>query len=167
MDDFLPIATDKNLIDILYSILKKAQSQTVRETSNITQLHNKVCTKRDPYIPTSTHRQCGGAAVSKRVQKKKTPYLDRISTDPPGQEKPSRADTAAVYGEAVGKIRFIADSSRPDIAFAAKQLARALKTDVMPLEHLGARHSIPPQHTWGRHSHAQIMLGKSRHQSIL
>ena len=56
-----------------------------------------------------------------------TPYLDGIKTDPPNEAEEMRTDIAAIYGKAVGEIRYIADSARPDIAFAAMSLARALR----------------------------------------
>ena len=58
---------------------------------------------------------------------KSTPYLDGINMDPPEESEERCGDLTAIYEKAVGEIRYIADSTRPDIAFAVTALARALK----------------------------------------
>ena len=61
----------------------------------------------------------------------KTPYLDDISTDPLGDDESARPEIATVYSKAVGEIRYIADSARPDVSYAAHTLAKALKTSTL------------------------------------
>ena len=61
------------------------------------------------------------------MQPPQHPLPGRHFHGPPTDEENMREDIAKAYGKAVGEIRYIADSARPDIAFAATTLARALK----------------------------------------
>ena len=47
--------------------------------------------------------------------------------DPPTDTEAGRDDIAEIFGNAVGEIRYITDSTRPDIEFAATAFARTLK----------------------------------------
>ena len=58
---------------------------------------------------------------------KRTPYLGGIKMDPPEESEDKCAEIAAIYEKAVGEIRCIADSTRPDIAFTTTALAYARK----------------------------------------
>ena len=64
-----------------------------------------------------------------------------------------RKDIANIYGKAVGEIRYIADRARPDIAFAATKLARALKK--------------PTQRHWNLLQRLVQYLHRTREEGIL
>ena len=73
------------------------------------------------------HHKHKQRAAQQGCNKRSTPYLDGLSTDQPTESDDERTDISATYGKAVGEIRYIADSTRPDVSFAATTLARALK----------------------------------------
>ena len=127
MDDFLPCATDKKLIDELYNTL--SMKYKVKRMGRPTSYHNwKIqYDHKGIHISQPTHIDSVVELLSQEgCNHRSTPYLDGISMDPPTKEENMRADIAKIYGKAVGEIRYIADSARPDIAFAAPTLARAL-----------------------------------------
>ena len=128
MDDFLPIATHKYLIDDLYNILQK--KYTVKRLGRPRKYLNWTIryTSRGIHISQPEHIESVVKLLSQYgCNRRTTPYLDGISMDPPSEDEDMRVDIATVYAKAVGEIRYIADSARPDIAFAATTLSRALK----------------------------------------
>ena len=128
MDDFLPIATKKSLIDELYTILQK--KYTVKRMGRPTSYLNwKIRhTKMGIHISQPAHIDSVVTLLAQAgCNKRSTPYLDGIKMDPHADEEEERTDITAIYGKAIGEIRYIADSARPDVAFAATALARALK----------------------------------------
>ena len=128
MDDFLCIATNQTLIKALYRTL--SQKYTVKRMGRPTAYLNWKIQHDDRGIHISQPKHIHSVVellAQKGCNRRSTPYLDGISTDPPSASEDERADISATYGKAVGEIRYIADSTRPDIAFAATTLARALK----------------------------------------
>ena len=128
MDDFLPCATNKKLIEELYNTL--AKKYTVKRMGRPTLSFNwKIqYNKKGIHISQPQHIDSVVELMSQQgCNPRSTPYLDGISMDSPTDEENIREDIAKIYGKAVGEIRYIADSTRPDIAFAATTLARALK----------------------------------------
>ncbi|CDF40005.1 unnamed protein product [Chondrus crispus] len=54
-----------------------------------------------------------------------TPYLDGASIDPPNPNEPQDHTITEPFRAALGEIRYNADCTRPDLAFATAALARA------------------------------------------
>lgn len=67
-----------------------------------------------------------------------TPYLDGILMDLPNENEEICSDIAVIYEKAVGEIRYIADSTRFDIAFAGTALTQA-----QTLETIATAYTVP------------------------
>ena len=129
MDDFLTVATNTCLIDALYHTL--SQKYTVKRIGRPTSYLNwKIqYDKGGIHISQPTHIDSVVKLMAQQgCNTRSTPYLDGLSTDPPTESEDERTEISATYGKAVREIRYIADSTRPDISFAATTLARALKS---------------------------------------
>ena len=128
MDDFLPIATHPTLIDELQRVFKGKYK--VKRMENPTKYLNWTIryTKEGTHISQPTHIDSVVSLLSQgQCNRKCTPYLDGVHMDPRTDTEAGRDDIAEMFGRVVGQIRYIADSTRPDIAFAATARARALK----------------------------------------
>ena len=128
MDDFLPVATNRHMIDKLYTVLR-TKYKVKRLGQPDTYLNWTIQYRKEGiHISQPQHIDSVVAMLAQHQSNpQRTPYLDGVKVDPPTTDETTREDIADIYGSAVGEIRYIADSTRPDIAFAATALARALK----------------------------------------
>ena len=128
MDDFLPIATTQSVIDELYDVLQKKYK--VKRLGWPSKYLNWTLsyTKEGIYMSQPEHIDSEVTLLSQQeYNNKSTLYLDGIHMDPSTESEAMRNYITAIYEKAVGKIRYIADSTRPDITFAVPVLARAVK----------------------------------------
>lgn len=128
MDDFPRIASDHPHRRLVHNTPKK---YSVKRIGRPTKYINWTvqCGRECIHLSQPDHINSVAARMSQQeCNPKSTPYLDGTNMDPPADNEPMRAEIAETYGKAIGEIRYIADSTRPDIAFAATALARALRT---------------------------------------
>ena len=154
MDDFLPIATSQTLIDDLYTILQKKYK--VKRMGRPRKYLNwtKKYSKEGIHLSQPEHIANVVSLLSQQeCNAKSTPYLDGINMDPPEESEERCEDITVIYEKAVGEIRYIADSTRPDIAFATTALARALKK--------------PTRRHWKLVQRLAQYLGSTRDEGIL
>ena len=124
MEDFLPVATHRTLIDDLYNVVKA--KYTVKRLGRPDKYLNWTIqySKAGIHLAQPQHVDSVVAMLTQtQCNPESTPYLEGVRGDPPTPNEATCEDIAVIYGKAVGGNRYIADSTRPDIAYAATSLA--------------------------------------------
>ena len=127
MDDFLPIATDPTLIDDLYRVLKRKYKvkRMGKPTKylNWTIRYTKEGTYRSQHTSTVWYPSSHKGSATENAHHTSTVY----TWTRPQTTRQVETTSPTFVCKVVGEIRYIADITRPDIAFAPTALARALK----------------------------------------
>ena len=125
IDDFLLLATDQTLIDELYEQLltkykiKRLEQPTRFFTWTITRTDNGIHLSQpdsiDAILQQTTMHECNPTL---------TPYSTMKPLDQKQSTMPLTPSEATRYRQILGEIRYITDSTRPDIAYATNRLAQ-------------------------------------------
>ena len=128
-DDFLVVATDEHLITALFTKLRKKYNvKRLGEPSQY--LGWKIGHHNDGSVKISQPKYIDSILDRLRMTYAngvKTPYAHSTGWHPPTDEDDRIPESAEIYQSILGELRYIADSTRPDIVFAANKLATATK----------------------------------------